>query len=228
MLLENFQKTFDARKVMRLLGAKDGRRISSAAQRRVESLTHAAKSMIKPQLSYRILDLVAVHSRSILLSDGARFTSSKIARAMARAQRVCCFMATVGPAVDLKVKRFMGQQRYADAYVLDAMGSMSAENVVEQFYQRVAKRQAEKNGSVTLRFSPGYCDWPIYQQRELFALFDETETPDVSLSEKCLMTPRKSITGLFGLLPEGVNGADPAYNPCNHCNKRDCIARRGH
>ena len=103
---------------------------------------------------------------------------------------------------------------------------MSAESVVEQFYQRMARRQAEKNGGVTMRFSPGYCDWSIRQQRQLFALFSETDTPDVVLNDSCLMTPRKSITGLFGLLPPGVNGADPAFNPCNRCSKRDCIARR--
>lgn len=227
-MLENFQKTFDTGKVLRLLGAKKGRRVSPASLRRVDLFTEKVEGMLEPQLSYRVLELMAVSSGSILLSDGTCFKSPKIAKAMARVETVCCFLATVGPAVDIEVKRLMQQQRYADAYVLDAVGSMSAENVVEQFYQRMARRQAKKNGGVTLRFSPGYCDWSIRQQRQLFALFSETDTPDVVLNDSCLMTPRKSITGLFGLLPPGVNGADPAYNPCNNCSKRDCIARRSH
>jgi hypothetical protein len=226
MILENFQKSFDTEKVLRLLGAKQGRRISPASLRRVDLLAEEMEGMLKPQLSYRILKLLEVNLSRICLADGTRFKSRKLAKALAKAEAACCFVATVGPAVDIKVQRLMQRKRYADAYVLDAMGSMSAENVVEQFYRRMARRQAEKNGAVTLRFSPGYCDWPIQQQRPLFKLFADTDTPHVALNDSCLMSPRKSVSGLFGLLPPGVEGADPAYNPCSTCAKRGCIARR--
>lgn len=226
MLLENFQKSFDNEKVLRLLGAQQGRRISAASLRRIDSLAEQLQAMLKPQLSYRNLELSHISRSEIRLADGTGFKSPKLARALAQAESVICFLATVGPLVDLEVRHLMQQQRYADAYVLDAMGSMSAESVVEQFYQRMSRRQADKNGAVTLRFSPGYCDWPIQQQRQLFKLFDQTDTPDVVLSDSCLMSPRKSVSGLFGLLPPGVNGADPAHNPCSACTKRNCIARR--
>jgi hypothetical protein len=182
--------------------------------------------MLKPQVSYRILGLSHVNLTGIQLADDTRFKGPKLGKALAHADSVCCFLATVGPAVDMEVQRLMQQQRYADAYVLDAMGSMSAENVVEQFYQRMARRHKEKKGAVTLRFSPGYCDWSIQEQRPLFKLFANRDTLEVSLNDSCLMSPRKSVSGLFGLLPPGVHGADPAYNPCNRCTKCDCIARR--
>lgn len=226
MLLENFKKSFDTGKVLRLLGARQGRRISPASLRRIDLLTENAQGLLKPQLSYRILELAEVTRGDIRLSDGTCLKSPKLAKALAGADAVCCFLATVGPAVDLEIQSLMQRRRFADAYVLDAMGSMSAENIVEQFYQRMALKQKDKNGAVTLRFSPGYCDWPIQQQRPLFKLFARTDTPDVSLNDSCLMTPSKSVSGLFGLLPPGVKGAPPAYNPCRSCAKRDCIARR--
>lgn len=226
MLLENFQKSFDTGKVLRLLGAKKEGRVSPASLRRLDTLSERMDDWLSPQLSYRTLSLAAVDRGGIELVDGTRFKSPKLAKTLTRAESVCCFLATVGPAVDIQVQRLMQQGRYADAYILDAMGSMSAENVVEQFYQRMARRQRQKGCGVTLRFSPGYCDWPIKQQRPLFRIFEDTDTPDVALNDSCLMSPQKSVSGLFGLLPEGVDGADPAYNPCNSCNKRDCIARR--
>lgn len=226
MIMENFQKSVETEKVLRLLGAKQGQRVSPASLRRVDLLTEEIGVMLKPQLSYRILELSQVNRSGIQLVDGTCFKSPKLARALADAQAICCFMATVGPAVDAEIQRLMQRRRYANAYVLDAIGSTSAENVVEQFYQRMARRQKDKNAGVTLRFSPGYCDWPIQQQRPLFKLFDDMDTPDVALNESCLMSPRKSVSGLFGLLPPGVNGANPTYNPCDTCNKRDCIARR--
>ena len=224
MLLENFQKSFDADKVLRLLGAKQGRRISSAALRRIDQLSEKIEGMLEPQLCFRLLKIAQVNRGGIRLADGTCFKSPKLAKALAKADAVCCFLATVGS--DMKVQDLMQRQRYADAYVLDAIGSMSAENVVEQFYQRMAKRQTEENGAVTLRFSPGYCDWPIQEQRPLFRLFAQSDLPDMVLSDSCLMSPRKSVSGLFGLLPPGVKGAHHTYNPCKTCNKHDCIARR--
>lgn len=226
MLLENFQKSFDTEKVLRLLGAKQGQNVSTSSLRRIDVLTEKIDGMLTPQLSYRTLAVSEVDRSGILLANGTRFKSPKLARALAGAEAVCCFLATVGPAVDMEIESLMQRRRFADAYVLDAMGSMSAENIVEQFYQRAARRQHKANGGVTLRFSPGYCDWPIQQQRPLFRLFAKTDVPDVTLNDSCLMSPRKSVSGLFGLLPPGIRGTDPAYNPCSNCNKRNCIARR--
>lgn len=226
MILENFQKSFDTDKVLRLLGAKENRRVSNASLRRIEAMTTDVQAMLTPQLSYRIIDLAATDRGGVQLAGGIRFRSPKMARALAKAEKVCCFVATVGPDVDMEIQRKMQQRHYAEAYVLDAMGSMSAEHVVEQFYQRIAREQSSIKGGVTLRFSPGYCDWPLQEQRPLFKLFEETDTPEIVLNDSCLMSPRKSVSGLFGLLPAGVAGVNPTYNPCNTCAKRDCIARR--
>lgn len=226
MLLENFQKSYDTEKLMRLLGAKQGRRIPSASRRRIGLLSEKVKAMINPQLAYRIMEIAAIDRGGFRLGDGTRFKSPKMARALAESKKICCFLATVGPVVDLEVEVLMKQKRFADAYVLDAIGSMSAEHVVEEFYRRMTERQAQKGAAVTLRFSPGYCDWPLKEQRSLFRLFEAGDAPKVLLSDSCLMSPRKSVSGLFGLLPPGVKGAHPAYNPCKTCTKRDCIARR--
>ena len=228
MIVEDFKQSVETEKVLRLLGAKQGRRASSASLRRIDLLTAKVEGILRSQLSYRIVELSQVDRGGIQLVDGTFFKSPKLAKALANAEAVCCFMATVGPAVDAKIQHLMQRGRYADAYVLDAIGSTSAENIVEQFYQRMARLQKKKNAGVTLRFSPGYCDWPISQQRPLFKLFDAMDTPDVALNESCLMSPRKSVSGLFGLLPQGVKGADPTDIPCNTCNMRNCIARRCH
>ncbi len=226
MIAENFKKSFDNHKVLRLLGAKPGRRASSASLRRIDSFTDKMDGMLKPRLCYRMVGLAEVTPAGVRLSEGTRFRSPKLARALSRAESVCCFVATVGPAVDLEIQSLMQQRRYADAYVLDALGSTAAENVVEQFHRRMSARRKEKNGAVTLRFSPGYCDWPMQEQRPLFDLIAKADKPGVILNDRCLMTPRKSVSGLFGLLPPGMGGGPKANNPCDTCGKRDCIARR--
>jgi hypothetical protein len=226
MIATDFKKSFDTGKVLRLLGAGRGRRASAASMRRVDSLAQDVPGMLKPRISYRRFDLTAVNRGGFELSNGVRFKSPKLAKSLARAEQVFCFVATVGAALEMEVQRRMQQRRYADAYVLDAMGSMSAESIVEQFYRRTARNLAESGRGVTLRFSPGYCDWPLDQQRPLFALFSDHPPLGVKLSSSCLMSPCKSVSGLFGVLPPGIPGVHPTYNPCATCGKHNCIARR--
>lgn len=226
MIIQNFDKAFDTGKVLRMLGARQGRKASAAVIRRIDSLSREMDVLLKPRLAYRTFALASSDRGGIELAGGPRFQSPKLAKAMKGAKEICCFVATVGPLLEMEVQALMGQRRHADAYVLDTMGSMGAENVVEQFYQRVARRLAQRNQGVTLRFSPGYCDWPLDQQRRLFKLFDDHPSLDVTLSSSCLMSPRKSVSGLFGILNPGLPGAPPAYNPCDACGKRNCIARR--
>ncbi|MEJ2038475.1 MAG: vitamin B12 dependent-methionine synthase activation domain-containing protein [Desulfosarcinaceae bacterium] len=194
--------------------------------RRIESLSRDMDTFLQPRITYRTFSLAAVDKTRIELDDGTCFTSRKLAKTMAQAFEICCFVATVGPGLEMEVEALMRQRRHADAYVLDTIGSMCAENVVEQFYQSMARRLAVKGQGLTLRFSPGYCDWPLDQQRRLFTLLSDRPSLEVQLNSHCLMSPRKSVSGLFGILPPGIPGTSPAYNPCDACKKGNCIARR--
>jgi len=226
MVVNNFESTLDDGKLMRLLGARRGKKPSPASIRRVDDLTQRLENLADPWLVYRVFRLRSVEKGAATLANGIRFKSPKIARTLADADRVCCFVATIGEALDREIDRCMAEDRYADAYVLDAMGSIAAEDVVEQFHRRMENRLENEDRSVTLRFSPGYCDWPLQQQRRLFALFADVDPMDVALTETCLMSPRKSVSGIFGILPEGIESDTGHCNPCNECRKTDCIARR--
>jgi len=101
------------------------------------------------------------------------------------------------------------------------MGSVAVEDLVDKFQQTI-KNECERVGkTVTLRFSPGYCDWPLTEQKKLFSLF-EPEDITVQLLDSFLMQPVKSISGVFGIVPQ----ESAPYNPCRYCDDRACKARR--
>ena len=52
---------------------------------------------------------------------------------------------------------------------------------------------------MTDRYSPGYGDLPLTLQPRLLALLDAERKIGLTLTDTCLMTPRKSVTALFGL-----------------------------
>jgi hypothetical protein len=76
---------------------------------------------------------------------------------------------------------------------------------------------------ISRRFSPGYCDWNIGQQRMLFWALSGKEI-GIRLNGRCLMVPQKSISGIIGM---GRRKADiEGYDPCRECKKKECPGRR--
>ena len=94
--------------------------------------------------------------------------------------------------------------------------SMEYAESVADFVQEKVKQLADVRGlCISQRFSPGYCDWSIDQQAMVFRTLN-IGTGEIRLTEKCLMLPRKSISGIIGIGPCSNVGD---YNPCKACEK---------
>ena len=204
-----------------LLGGTKGHRLSRSLNRRVKSLKSKVRGLLSPRLYYRTTKLTTQAKGTVLLDNEIVFKSSKLSKTLKHSKESVCFVGTVGRGVEREINRLMRRNSLADAYIVDVLGSVAVENMVEQFQRHMERKYRERHKSTTLRFSPGYCDWPITEQKKLFRVFDRREI-DVDLLDSCLMCPRKSISGIFGV----ASNTRPPYNPCAHCNKLDCEARR--
>ena len=209
----------------RLFGGAGRQSFSPSLSAKLECCMERLDRLLEPRLHYRIKKIDNVGTGFVSIEGGTTFKSRKLSQALKGSDEIVCFVATVGSAIEDKIVGLMAAKCLSEAYILDAMGSVAVENTVEQFHQRKGAKFAAQNKSVTLRFSPGYCDWPITDQKKLFGLFD-SEFTGVELLDSCLMQPRKSISGVFGLFHTVNPHASPPYNPCQDCKKIDCIARR--
>jgi cobalamin-dependent methionine synthase I len=72
----------------------------------------------------------------------------------------------------------------------------------------------------TNRYSPGYCDWDITEQKKLFGLLPAVFC-GISLTESMLMKPIKSISGIIGI---GKEVSFKRYS-CNYCKDNHCLYR---
>jgi hypothetical protein len=77
--------------------------------------------------------------------------------------------------------------------------------------------------TLTNRYSPGYCQWPVTDQRKLFRLFKGSPC-GVILTDSALMNPIKSISGLIGV---GANVQYREYQ-CDLCNIKKCLYQKIH
>lgn len=203
------------------LGSDEFENISYSARLKIEKLEPVFEKLVKPSLYHQNTGIDSVKKGTVHLEEGPEFKSPKLSKMLKDCDDIICYIATLGDSVDGEIKRLMDKKHMAEAYILDAMASAAAENMVATFHRRMKDKYKNQGKQVTLCFSPGYCDWAITEQKKLFKLLDSQEV-DVKLNDSCLMTPRKSISGVFGI---HSNGGTP-YNPCWDCGRTECPARR--
>jgi hypothetical protein len=215
------QPTIENHKLAKLLGGQKRERLPKSILKKVQAAREKLNKLMKPSLHYRIVKPGVMDKAVVQLDQTVELTSAKLAKTLKDAEKIVCFVGTIGAGVENEIKRLMGKQKLADAYILDAMASVAVEDMIDRFQDLMETRFNAEDSTVTLRFSPGYCDWPVTQQKKLFNIFDPKQL-DVELMDSCLMKPRKSISGVFGVTPQN----SVSYNPCGDCPIRNCDSRR--
>lgn len=216
---------FEHADLAHLLKRREFRRFSDSKFRGDDDLNDVLRELADPTLSYKIRKIDYIEESTVYLQEGIALTSPILAKVLEHCEEMICFVVTIGSALEEQAARLNDYNRLTEAYILDRLGSLTAEYTVNAFHDTMKRHYRSKGYGVTLRFSPGYCDWPITEQKKLFLLID-AEAIGVTLTESCLMHPRKSISGVFGLFPLSINETASQYNPCVHCGKRGCSARR--
>ena len=217
----HIQPTIENDELVRLLGGHKKMSLPKSVRRKVQNARKKLNKLIKPKLHYRILKPKVRDKDVVHLDETVEFTSPKLAKTLKNAEKIVCFVGTIGTDVENEINRLLGKQKLAEAYILDAMASVAVENMIDRFQDLMEDRFNAGDSTVTLRFSPGYCDWPLIQQKKLFNIFDPEELK-VELLDSCLMKPRKSVSGVFGITPQ----ESESYNPCRDCPTRRCESRR--
>lgn len=111
----------------------------------------------------------------------------------------CVIMAvTIGAEIDMEL-RWLQRRSMIEAVTLDAVASTLIENAADLFEAQIGEQLGEKGKFIKGRFSPGYGDFPIEFQQQIFRLLDIQARIGVALTDTNLMIPMKSITSLIGV-----------------------------
>ena len=219
------QPLIERKNLIQRLGGSKGRAFSRALGIKVHDGAHTLYRLMNPRLLFIKERIKKAEGGRVYLDGGMTLKSPKLSRTLRDSEEMVCFITTIGGEIDSEINTMMRQGHLSDAFVMDALGSVAVESVAEQFHRLMQSQYSENDKAVTLRFSPGYCDWPVEEQRKLFQLFG-SNTADIELKDSCLMMPRKSISAVFGAYPVSGDFAEPPYNPCVDCTKIDCPSRR--
>jgi hypothetical protein len=221
MFTLNNEVNINPRKVFRTIGyaqdSKPSARIASLVNEYTENVHH----IIEPTVSHVIKDVNFIVGKHIVLESNIVITSKIMAKVMESASRIVIFTLTIGDPLEGITSQLAEDGLMSQASVLDAIGSTAAENVAISFEEKIRNMADSQGMEISRRFSPGYCDWDVSQQKMLFQALDGDQA-GIHLTDSYLMIPRKSISGIIGIGTVGTMN----HNPCKSCEQSTCVGRR--
>lgn len=154
--------------------------------------------------------------------DGVRFVcGQQVCGYLKEASEAALFLCTAGALFSDEAHALNDEGEFLEAYIIDTIGSLTVEHAMDRIHAALAEEQAARGLKITNRYSPGYCNWPLTDQRALFDFVGENPT-GIALSASCLMHPIKSVSGIIGI---GKQARRRAYG-CVICQNQHCIYRK--
>ena len=177
-------------------------------------LAEAARAVARPRAIYRVARPRVIDSATVEI-DGVRFTSRALSKNLVDQAPVYPFVATAGQEMEglpIPAGDVMRQ------YCLDIIKTVVLVSAVDHLSDYI--KNTYSLGNVT-HLNPGEIeDWPITQQKPLFALFGGAERQiGVTLTESGVMKPIKSRSGI--LFPN-----ESGFVSCQLCTQVKCPGRR--
>ncbi len=153
--------------------------------------------------------------------EGKRFEAGKlITRQIKNATSLVLFICTAGEGIGQRSQGLLHGDDPAKGYVYDVLGSVTVETAMDKIQEQLRNELLASEIKISNRYSPGYCNWNVKDQHNLFSFFPENHC-GISLNSSALMHPIKSVSGVIGI---GENVQFNKYH-CEMCNSATCIYR---
>ena len=157
-----------------------------------------AKKIIVPKQAIAFSAFKIITDDTILIEPSFEIKSKDIANLLANCHLAYGFAVTIGPALEEKRNEYINEKETSRALMLDAIGSVAAEELAEITNQQI-KTEAELVGSLTtMRFSPGYGNWPLNAQKD-FLTWIGAQAIGIKLTPSFQMLPEKSVSAILGI-----------------------------
>ena len=143
--------------------------------------------------------------------------SNNLAQNLKDCKSAILFAATIGVELDRFVAKY-GRLSPAKGLMFDALGAERIEALCDVFCDDIKK---EYRINTKPRFSPGYGDFPLCVQKDIFSVLGCEKRIGLTLNDSMLMSPSKSVTAILGL----TESCEKPQNKCSICNKKDCTIR---
>ena len=192
---------------------------SEGLVKNVKEMLEMARPIAKPKAIYDVTYVDNKNGDSLEIG-GVKFSSRVLRINLDKVERVFPYVVTCGRELD---EIDIPASDFIKSYYLDQIKETTL--VLARQYLEDHLKRSFALGQMS-RMAPGAGagdDWPLTQQEGLFSLFGGRakveELIGVKLTDKCLMIPIKSVSGIF--FPTEIR-----FESCQICPREGCIGRR--
>ena len=182
----------------------------------VDEIIKDAEGKLTFRICYRSVNID--YSDNCIMLENLRSDSGLLKRRLKNSSKAIVFAATVGMWIDRKIIRY-GSVSPLKSLIYEALGNERIEALCDEFENDMRK----KYQYTTDRFSPGYGDFDIGYQRDIFRMLDCQRKIGLTLNESLMMSPSKSVTAIMGIGRCGDDGEKTGK--CEGCSLLDCTYR---
>ena len=210
IVLDNisFQPELDS--LMKMFHVREG----SSSARELKRIAGDAQAIAKPKAVYKVAFIESKGEDHVVV-DGITLTSRVLRVNLEEVHRVFLYVATCGREMD---EWSSSIDDMLESYWADKIKEMALRSARQALTEQLQDRF--RLGHIS-RMNPGSLpDWPLKEQRKLFALLGDTKDAiGVELTENLIMVPLKSVSGIS--FP-----AEADFASCQLCPRKDCPGRR--
>jgi hypothetical protein len=211
-MLKIFKKiapTIDDQEILRLLAhqKRKEKTITPKLSKLIEETKTLSRDLLHPQGMFKIVDREALKGEPYFKGQNM----------------IALGLCTIGDELENKASQLNQQGRFAQAVVLDAMGSVAAESVADFLNLQICEWCQKRGWGTSRRFSPGYGNWSLEGQRFIFSLLP-AERIKIRLNQSCMMIPRKSVS--FAIKIGEEFKSLKMKRICEICNLKNCPYRK--
>lgn len=223
----DIRKRINKRELYRYLGY-GANTPDSDMQSMVEDVLDNLINAIKPRHIYKIYHCNTSGADVVLKTPQGGtliFESKNLADNLAQCGTVALLAATLGIEADKLLQKYE-ILNMAKAAIIQACGAACIEAYCDILQERIRDACSADGSMLYLRprFSAGYGDLALENQKKIFDELECTKRIGLTLTDSLLMYPTKSVTAFIGLTanPKGCH-----TDKCKNCEKTDCEFRGG-
>ncbi len=208
-IFKKIELTINDEEILRLLSCqkRKEKRNKTKLSNLIEETKTILRDLLHPQGMFKIVDKRVLQVESYLKGQ------DKIALAL----------CTIGNELENKVSELNQKGELARAVVLDAIGSVAAENTADFINLQICEWCQKRGWGTSQRFSPGYGNWSLEGQKFIFSLLP-AERIKVRLNQSCMMIPIKSVSFAVKIGKEFESLSKKRI--CEICNLKNCPYRK--
>ncbi len=224
-VIHNIPLSLKTKEVLRREGIREYSKLGLKMKALIRELLASINNnhLLEPAIAYEIYSITEVGHHQLSLESNAALHGPLLSSVLAEAKELAAVVYTIGPRLEVKATDYFDRSEPLRGVLLDGIGNAAVDSLTQEVCKFMTSEASSRGYQASSPLNPGMPGFPISEQRQLFKLVPAQKI-GVRLTSQEMMSPRKSLSIVFGMGPEMPTWTQA--EACNRCNlKKTCRYR---